>query len=505
MREDDKFDRQLLANVQPSDWRNPEPKSSYHLVVIGGGTAGLITASGAAGLGARVALIEAGNMGGDCLNVGCVPSKALLRSAHAAADARNASRLGVRIGGEVSVDFPAVMQRMREIRARIAPHDSAERYQNELGVDVFLGRGSFTGKDTIDVAGRRLRFRRAVIATGARAFVPPIAGLDETGYLTNESVFDLRDRPRRLLVLGGGPIGCELAQAFQRFGTQVTVVEMMGQILGREDPDAADLVLNAFRREGIDVRLGTRLLRVEKLDGAKRAIVDHAGKEETIAFDEILVAVGRSPNVSGLDLECVGVEYDLQRGVRVDDQLRTSNPRIFSAGDVCMKYKFTHAADAAARIVIQNALFALGPIGRRSVAGLTIPWCTYTDPEVAHVGAYAHDSEMTGALLDTYVKDLSEVDRAMTDGNEDGFVKIHTTKGSDRIVGATIVAPHAGDMISEVSVAMASGTGLSKLSGIIHPYPTQADAIRSLGDVYNRKRLTPAVRRLFDVLLRLKR
>jgi len=473
MLQDDDFDRRLLSNVKPSNWRNPEPADIYHLVVIGAGTAGLVTASGAAGLGARVALIEAGNMGGDCLNVGCVPSKALLRSAHAAADARNAERLGVHVDGEIRVDFPAVMRRMREIRARISPHDSADRFQNELGVDVFLGRGSFSGDGRIEVAGKTLRFKRAVIATGARAFVPPIPGLDETGYLTNESVFDLRELPTRLLVLGGGPIGCELAQAFARFGSQVTMVERMGQILGREDPDAAELMLGALRGDGLDIRLGTTLVRVERAaDGGKRAIVEYSGKEETIGFDEILVAVGRSPNVQGLDLECVGVEYDLQRGVHVDDHLRTSHPRIFAAGDVCMKYKFTHAADFAARAVIQNALCAIGPFGRKKLSALTIPWCIYTDPEVAHVGLYEHDAAGENVEVDTYVRELSDVDRAMTDGNEDGFVKIHTAKGSDRILGAN---------------------------------PTQADAIRALGDVYNRTRLTPTVQRLFALLLKLMR
>jgi len=498
---DDPFDRVLLENVRPSGWQSPKPQDRYDLVVIGAGTAGLISASGAAGLGARVALIEKAELGGDCLNVGCVPSKALLRSAHALAEARRAKDLGVHIAGGVTADFAAIASRMREVRARIAPNDSARRYSDELGVDVFLGEARFAGDDAILVGDARLRFRKAVIASGARAFVPPIPGLDETGHLTNESIFDLREQPRRLLVLGGGPIGCELAQAFRRFGSEVTLVEMGEQFLVREDPDAAEILLRSMQRDGLDVRLATRLVRVEAGTEGHRAILQRNDEEESVAFDEILVAVGRSPNVQGLDLDAVGVEYDAQRGVSVDDHLRTSNPDIYAAGDVCLQHKFTHAADHSARIVVQNALFAVGPFGRRRVSGLTVPWCTYTDPEIAHVGMYPRDAAARGVEIDTYQREFAEVDRAIAEGRDEGFVKIHTEKGRDRIVGATIVGHAAGDLISEISVAMAGGVGLGALANVIHPYPTTAEAIAQLGNAYNRTRLTPTVRWIFERLL----
>jgi len=499
MLQDDPFDQQLLAHVRPSSWKNPTPAGRYNLVVLGAGTAGLVAAAGAAGLGARVALVERAELGGDCLNVGCVPSKTLLRSAHALAATRVAHRLGIRGAADAEADFPAIMTRMREVRARIAPHDSVERFRNELGVDVFLGSARFTGPDTVSVGDARLRFRRAVIATGARPFVPSIPGLDETGHLTNESIFDLRELPRRLLVIGGGPIGCELAQAFRRFGAEVTLVEMGDGILAREDRDAAGLLLEALHRDGVDVRLSTRLVRVARSAGGEcRAFLERAGEEDPVAFDEILVAVGRTPNVEGLGLEDAGVEYDARGGVQVDDHLRTANPAIYAAGDVCMSHKFTHAADFAARAVVQNALFAVGPVGRKKLSALTIPWCTYTDPEIAHVGLSEDEAATQGKAVDTFVRELSDVDRAIAEGRDEGFVKILTEKGGDRIVGATIAAHAAGDLISEVSVAMAGGLGLGALASVIHPYPTTAEAIRQTGDAWNRTRLTPTVRRLFE-------
>ena len=502
MLRDDPFDQKTLANVRPAAWQNPTPEGRYNLVVIGAGTAGLVTAAGAAGLGAKVALVEKAELGGDCLNVGCVPSKALLRSAHAIAEARDAGRLGVRIEGDVSADFPAIMSRMREVRARISPNDSVQRFTEELGVDVFLGEARFAGGDVIEVGDARLQFKKAVIATGARAFVPPVPGLDETGYLTNESVFDLRELPRRLVVLGGGPIGAELSQAFRRFGSAVTMIEMSEQFLVREDADAAAVLFESMKRDGVDVRLSTRLIRVEKdATGAKHAVVEHAGQEDRVPFDEILIAVGRTPNVGGLDLERVGVAYDPRAGVEVDDGLRTANPDIYAAGDVAMQYKFTHAADFAARIVIQNALFAVGGLGRRKLSALTVPWCTYTDPEIAHVGMYERDAAAKGMQVDTYVRELADVDRAIAEARDEGFVKIHTEKGTDRIVGATIVAQNAGDMISEVSVAMAGGLGLGGIANVIHPYPTTAEAIRQAGDAYNRTRLTPRVASLMKRFL----
>jgi pyruvate/2-oxoglutarate dehydrogenase complex dihydrolipoamide dehydrogenase (E3) component len=493
----DEHNRALLANVHPSDWTNPVPAGRYNLVVLGAGTAGLVSAAGAAGVGAKVALIEKNLMGGDCLNVGCVPSKALLRSAHAFSEVNDAGRFGVEVPGGTRVDFGAVMERMREVRARISPLDSAERFRDELGIDVFFGAGRFVANDQIEVEGQRLEFARAVIATGARALGPPIPGLAEAGYLTNETVFELTELPRRLLVVGGGPIGCELSQAFRRFGSEVTLVEMGPQFLPREDPDAAQTLLEAFRNDGIDVRCSTKLVAVEGSGDEKRATLEGPdGTQQTLAADAILIGVGRAPNVDGIGLQDAGVVYE-PSGVEVDDRLRTTNRRIYACGDVCMKHKFTHAADFAARAVIQNALF----FGREKLSSLQVPWCTYTDPEIAHVGLYAREAAEQGIEIDTYLQEFADIDRAIAEGAEQGFVKIHTRKGKDEIVGATIVNRHAGEMISEISVAMAAGMGLGRLAKVIHPYPTQAEAIRKLGDAYNRTRLTPTVARLFERIL----
>lgn len=492
----DVHNRALVENVRPPRWRNPDPAGRYNLVVVGAGTAGLVTAAGAAGLGAKVALVEKHLMGGDCLNVGCVPSKGLIRAARAAAAVREAGGFGVWVPDGARVDFSSVVERMRRLRARISANDSVRRYA-QLGVDVFIGEGRFVGGDVLEVDGKRLRFTKAVIATGARAAVPPIPGLAEAGCLTNETLFSLTKLPRRLAVIGAGPIGCEMSQAFRRFGAEVFLLEAGPRILPREDTDAAERVQRAFARDDVRTLFGVKILGVERAEHEKRIRLARAEKEETIAVDEILLGVGRAPNVENLGLEAAGVAYDRQ-GVRVDDFLRTTNPRIYAAGDVCFAYKFTHTADALARIAIQNALF----MGRKRASALAIPWCTYTDPEIAHVGLHEKDAREKGIRIRTFVQEFSEVDRAILDGEDDGFVKVHVRAGTDRIVGATIVAAHAGDMISEISVAMAGGVGLGRLSGVIHPYPTQAEAIRKTGDAYQRARLTPLVKGLLGVWLR---
>ena len=486
----DAHNARLVSNVHPLGWQNPSPAPCYNLVVIGAGTAGLVTAAGAAGLGAKVALVEKFLLGGDCLNVGCVPSKAIIRSSRAAFDVKTAGHFGVRVASPGTVDFPAVMERMRKLRADISPNDSAQRFA-KLGVDVFLGEAHFSGPDTVEVAGQTLRFKRAVIATGARVAVPPVPGLAEAGYLTNETVFNLTQCPPRLAVIGGGPIGCELAQAFQRLGSQVSLLHKNAHLLDREDMDAAAIVQSAFIREGVAVRLNARIIRVERNGGEKRVFYEAQGKQESIAVDEILTGTGRAPNVEGLNLETVGVRYDPRKGVLVNDHLQTTNSRIYAAGDICLAWKFTHAADFSARIVIQNALF----LGRKKASALTMPWCTYTDPEIAHVGLYERETRERSLEVDTYVREFKEVDRAILDGEEEGFVKFHVKKGRDEILGATIVARHAGEMISEISVAMAARIGLGKLASVIHPYPTQAEALRQCGDAYNRTRLTPAVKK----------
>ncbi|HSF19464.1 MAG TPA: mercuric reductase [Vicinamibacteria bacterium] len=475
---DDEHNQRLLANVHPSDWVNPEPNGRYNVVVIGAGTAGLVTAVIAAGLGARVALVERHLMGGDCLNVGCVPSKGILRASRAWAEVKKAEEFGVQIPPGVKYDFGAAMARMRKLRARISHVDSAHRYQS-LGVDVYIGSARFSGPDTVEVEGpsgrRALKFAKAAIATGARAAAPAIPGLKEAGYLTNETVFSLTERPSRLAVIGAGPIGCELAQAFARFGSEVYLIEALHGILPNEDRDAAEVLHRSMLRDGVKLLCCGKDSKVSLSERGKRLLVESHGERYEIWVDEILVGVGRSPNVEGLGLEVAGVEFD-KSGVKVNDRLQTSNPRIFAAGDICSRHKFTHAADAMAQIVIQNALFP-HPFGLAyaSVDSLIMPWCTYTEPEIAHVGMYEMEAKKKGIEVETYTYELDEVDRAILDGEEEGFARVHIQKGTDKIMGATVVAAHAGDLISEFSVLMKSGAGAKTLSSTIHPYPTQAE------------------------------
>ena len=448
---DDEYNRMLVDNVHPPTWENPDPTGRYNIVVIGAGTAGLITAVVAAGLGAKVALIERHLMGGDCLNVGCVPSKGMIRAARAWSDLKHAEAFGLHIPPGVTYDFGAVMARMRKLRARISRNDSAHRYQS-LGVDVYIGHAMFVDTDTVEVAGpagnRTLKFAKAAICTGARPSAPPIPGLQETGYLTNETIFSLTELPPRLAVIGAGPIGCELAQAFARFGSQVYLIEALHGIMPNEDRDAAHIVHESMLRDGVQLLCCGKDLNVTNTEGCKRLTVDSHGQRYDVTVDEILVGVGRIPNVEGVGLETVGVECN-KTGVKVNGRLQTTNPRIFAAGDVCSQYKFTHAADAMAQIVIQNALFPhpFG-LGYASVDSLIMPWCTFTEPEVAHVGMYEADAKAKGLGVETYTFKLDEVDRAILDGEEEGFARVHIRKGSDEILGATIVAAQAGDMIN---------------------------------------------------------
>ena len=435
-------------------------------------------------------------MGGDCLNVGCVPSKAIIRSSRVFAELRDAASLGWRVPEGAEADFPAVMARMRRVRLQISQNDSASRYRDQKGVDVFLGHGRFTASDTLEVEGKTLRFKRAVIATGARATYPPIAGLADVGFLTNETVFNLTERPRRLALIGAGPIGAELAQAFCRLGSEVTLLEMADRILVREDPDAAAIVQASMIRDGVNLVVKCGVQRVERTDAGK-VIYFTCGGERSVVVDEILVGAGRAPNVEGLNLEAAGVIYDRQ-GVQVNDNLQTSNPRIYGVGDVCMAWKFTHAAEEAARIAVQNALLP----GRRKLSALTMPWCTYTDPEIAHVGMYEHEARQRGIDVDTFTHPWRDVDRAITDGEEDGFVKIHVKKGTDQILGATIVARHAGETISELTLAMVGKVGLKTLARVIHPYPTQADALRRAAFAYSVTRVTPLVKKLLGLWMK---
>ncbi len=487
----DAHERERRAHLHPTDWRNPRPRDRYNLVVVGAGPAGLVAAHAAAALGATVALIERGLLGGDCLNIGCVPSKTLVQTSRVYAEMRNAEHYGARIPADIRVDFAAVMQRMRRIRARISRVDSIDRL-SAAGVDVFFGEARFTATDAVTVDGTTLRFKKAMIATGARPDTPSIPGLVETGFLTNENVFDLTELPRRLLVIGGGPLGCELAQIFCRFGAQTTIAQDMPLFLPREERDAAQILSAAFARDGIEVRLNTHVVRVRVENGQKLVDLVSADYKSTVAVDAILTGIGRLPNVEGLNLAAAGVDCDASTGVRVNDFLQTSNPRIYAAGDACLEHKFTHTADASARIVIHNALF----LGRRRLSALSIPWCTYTDPEIAHVGLYVREARELDIPVKTFTIPMHDVDRAIADGEETGFVKIHVKEGTDRILGATIVASHAGEMISEITLAMVAGIGLSTLARVIHVYPTQAEAIKKAADAYTRTRLTPTIRAL---------
>ena len=488
---DDPHDRLLIENCHPAKRINPAPAKKYNLVVIGAGTAGLVSAAGAAGLGAKVALVERNLLGGDCLNVGCVPSKGIIRAARAAHDALNGTEFGIHFAAKPNIGFAAAMERMRKLRAGISHHDSVERF-TKLGVDVFIGEGRFVDSSTVQVDGKRLKFDRAVIATGARAAEPAIAGLRDAGFYTNETIFTLTELPRRLAVIGAGPVGCELAQSFQRFGSQVTVLTDGAAILPKEDHEAAAVVRKQIEKDGVEIITGAKINRAEPTHGAKSLSLTVGEKPTKIVCDALLVSVGRTPNLENLGLEAAGVRY-AARGVDVDERLRTSNRKIFAAGDICSRYKFTHAADAMARIVIANALF----LARRRVTDLIIPWCTYTDPEVAHVGYYEKDAKVAGFDVATITEHFDQVDRAILDGEDEGFARVHYDKKTGKILGGTIVARHAGEMLGELTLAMVAKQSVGVLSSTIHSYPTQAEALRKIGDAYMRTKLTPTVKKVF--------
>ena len=479
-------DTERLANVCPCDWRNPRPLTSYHLLVIGAGPAGLMAARAAAALGAHVALIERHQLGGGRLNDGSIPSKSLIRTGRLLADMRNAVNFAVVPPAVVQFDFRAAMLRMRRITVRISRTESAMNLARQ-GIHLFFGTARFTGEDAVDVDGVPLRFKKALIATGSRSMLPDIPGLAEAGFLTNETVFDLQVLPKSLLVIGGGPLGCELAQVFARFGSRTLISHSEPLFLPQEERDAAQMVSDALARDGVEIHLNSTATRVRMEDGNKVVELVNDGNVATTSVDEILTGIGRLPAVQGLDLEAANVSYDAVTGIHVDDFLRTSNSRIYAAGDVCLEHQFTNTAEASARIVVRNALF----MGRQRMSAITIPWCTYTDPEVAHVGMYVKQARQQGIAVKTFTIPMHDVDRAIADSEEDGFVKIHVREGSDKILGATIVARHAGEMINSISLAMACGIGLRKLSDVLHAYPTQGAAVRQAADAYVHTLLSP--------------
>jgi pyruvate/2-oxoglutarate dehydrogenase complex dihydrolipoamide dehydrogenase (E3) component len=390
------------------------------------------------------------------------------------------------------------MERMRHLRSSISHNDSAQRLAR-LGVDVYFGAARFIAPDRVEVDGRQLTFARAVIATGTRAASLPVPGLEEAGFLTNETVFSLTELPRRLIVIGAGPVGCELAQAFRRLGSKVTLVSHGPRLLPREDPDVHAVLTEQFRREGIATALGASIQRVERRRDGKALLYQREGRTEEAVGDELLVAVGRAPNLEGLGLEAAGVAFD-KKGVNVDDRLRTTNRRIYAAGDICSAYKFTHAADAMARIALRNALF----FGRKKKSDLVIPWCTYTSPEVAHVGLGDQKAQDRGMNVVTLTFALKELDRAILDEEANGFARVHLDKRG-RVLGATLVASHAGEMIGEMALAMTARLSIGAVAKTIHPYPTQAEAWKRLADAWNKTRLTPRVRRFFELFLRWRR
>ena len=486
---DDEFNQQLIENAHPPKWVNPKPSGPYNLVVIGAGTAGLVSTAGGALLGARVGLIERHLMGGDCLNFGCVPSKALIGAARAAFVVREAHEFGVH--AEIrEIRFGETMRRLRRVRAEIAPHDSAQRFRG-FGADIYLGEARFISRNSVEVAGERLMFRKAIIATGARAAIPAISGLEEAGFLTNETVFSLTELPPRLIVIGGGPIGCELAQSFARLGSQVSIIQKAKGLLPRDDVDAAAILKSQFEDEGISLFLGSTILQAERSATGKAVVFDRGNGLERVEGDEVLVATGRAPNIEGLGLETAGVEAG-SKGIVVNERLRTSNPNIYAAGDISSRFQFTHAAEALGRIALQNALF----FGRKKASDLVIPWCTYTDPEVAHVGFTPESSQSQDAAVETFTLALTENDRAVVDGVTQGFARVHARKKDGRIVGATIVSPHAGESIGEFVLAIQRKLRLRDLAGVIHPYPTQAEIIKRLGDLSMRSRLKPWMKNL---------
>jgi len=490
----DEHNQKWVSYVHPANWTNPRPSGNYNLLVVGAGPAGLVAAIGAAGLGAKVAIVEKHLMGGDCLNVGCVPSKALISAAKVAAAVRDAHAFGVEVPSGAYVDFAGVMQRLRKIRADISHHDSAARL-TELGIDVFIGSGQFVGRRSFEIDGKTIRFSKACVATGARAAAPPIRGLEDVEYLTNENVFTLTELPRRIAFIGAGPIGCELSQAFRRFGSEVTLVESNRGLLPKEDREAAAIIRQSLLRDGVAIRGGVRDLQVRTSGDGIHLSVDGAEAPWETTIDRLVVAAGRAPNVESLSLDSAGVEYS-KHGIRVNDRLQTTNKNIFAAGDVASKYQFTHSADFMARIVIGNALF----FGRSKASALTIPWCTYSEPELAHVGKTAQELTDDDAQFQTFTVKMSEVDRAILDGEDEGFVRVHADQ-KGRVLGATIVAAHAGDMIAELSLAMTNGLRLGNIANTIHPYPTQSEAVRKVGDLYNRTRLTPFVKRVMKAIL----
>lgn len=465
----------------------------YNLVVIGAGTAGLVTAAGAVGLGARVALVERHLMGGDCLNFGCVPSKALISSARLLQHMRHAAPWGIK-PVEPEFDFAKVFAQMRAARAELAPLDSRARFES-LGVDVFEDEASFVSPHELAVSGQKLRAKHFVIATGSRAVVPPVIGASKVPYFTNETIFDrLEEKPEHLVVIGGGPIGCELGQMFSRLGVKVTIVNKGKRLLGKEDPKVSAFVRERLEAEGIRVLTETEIESAEEKDGR---VTLHASGEK-ISGDTLLLAAGRQPNVENLNLPAAGVAFT-RKGVTVDEHLETTRRGIYAIGDVTGGLQFTHVADYQARVAIRNTLVPFGFL-RQKVDYRVVPWCTYLDPEVATVGLTETAAKEQGIDYDLIVQEMKEVDRAVLERAETGFARVLVGRGSDEVLGATIVGAHAGELIQEFVLAMKNGVGLKKIASTIYAYPTFASLVLKTAEKLNKKRLTPRAKKITNWL-----
>ena len=463
--------RMIKARRALRGWTKPQ-KFDRNLVVIGAGSAGLVAAYIAAAVKAKVTLIEKHEMGGDCLNTGCVPSKALIRSGKFLSQVRRHEEYGIR-DANADFAFRDVMARVHKVIAKIAPHDSVERFTG-LGVDVIQGEARITGPWTVEVNGEQLSTRHIIVATGARPFVPPVPGIEEVDYYTSDNIWSLEESPGRMVVLGGGPIGCELSQAFHRLGAEVTQVEMLPRIMAVEDHDIGRYVEARFRSEGINVLTDHKATEFRVEDGEKILICDHEGEEVRVPFDTLLVAVGRAANVKGFGLEEVGVKLDERGRIDTDEYLHTAVPTIYACGDCVGPYQFTHAAAHQAWHATVNSLF--GIFKRFRVDYSALPWSTFTDPEVARVGYSEESADREGIEYEVTRYDLGELDRAVTDGDDHGVVKVLTVPGKDRILGAAVVGEHAGDLIAEFTLAIRHGLGLNKILGTIHAYPTLMEA-----------------------------
>lgn len=476
----DPFLDKLQQTIFPSNWINPKPIEQYDLLVVGGGPGGMTAATIASTLNARVALVEKEHLGGECLSYGCIPSKAFLRCSRVVQDVRQASEYGLEVPAGWKVNFGAVMQRVHRLQATLAPIDSPEHFK-KLGIDVFFGTGHFTDPNTLVVGNQTIRFKKAIIVTGTQPIPLTIPGLDSSDYWTNQNIFQMPTLPRRLAIIGGGPISCELSQAFLRFGSQVNLVTHAATLLPKDDLIASERLKKVFEKEGMKIFMQTHVKRVEKKGKEKILYLENG---EQIVADEIFVAIGRIPVTKGLDLERASISYDQQKGILTNDYLQTSNPNIYAAGDVTSPYKFTHISQELSKMAAINALNG----NHEKQSTLIVPWCTYTDPEIAHIGLSEQEARQQGIPTEVIMVEMSEVGRAILDGQTTGFVKLLIRENSDQIIGATLMAANAGDMISELSVAMQSKQGLLDLSQAIHTFPTQAEILRTAAETVLRKR-----------------